>query len=384
MKIVRRRMLWIALFLFTAGCSPDEHEISDVALIMITGIDYDDKKHTYVLTNYCIQATTKGTDKTDNKEWLASASGNSLMDAARNLQGRAGKMMIANHDKFFIIGENAARHSFYEVVDLLTRSREIRMSSYVIVSEGMAADKLKIRSETGDLLSNEFLGKTINEVAWGKSVSLKVKDVANYYNDPFRGFVAGRLISSQTKDSARDVLLMQGGSVFNKGKLVGWLKSDDVLSLHLLTKKKELDHLEFPFSLPFMDSQVTVLLQPIKKTIRSSRADGKLQLEIELHLKGQLVNVERKLPLTDPQTIHRLETETAAQVKQNLDQSLAYFQRGLKVDVVGFSDYLRRHEPKEWKTLKTDWDNRYTSFPIKVNVDVNIFTLGMSDIIGGS
>ncbi|MDQ0916090.1 Ger(x)C family spore germination protein [Paenibacillus sp. V4I5] len=384
MKNIKRHLVWSVLLCLLTGCSPDIREISDIALVMISGIDYDEQKSKYIITAYCIQATTKSTEKTGKIEWVASASGDSIMDATRNLRSRAGKILIGEHNKFIVIGESAARHSFYEIVDYLTRAREVRMSSYVFISEGMAADKMMIKSESGDLMSNEFLGKIMNENVLGNTLSLKLKDIANYCTDPYRGFVTSKLGTSKPKNSAHEVLILSGGSVFNKGKLVGWLMGKDVLSLHMLTKKKESKNLEYPVTVSFKSSKVTLLLNATKKTIHSGHSNGKPMLAIDLHFRGKMVNMNRSLPVADPVTLRQLERAAAEHIEESLKESLAYFQNELKVDVVGFSDYFSQHDPNEWKRIKNEWTNVYPSIPIKVNVDVNIFTPGMSETLGGN
>lgn len=384
MKNIKRHMVWGVLLLLLTGCTPDLREISDISLVMITGVDYDEQNNKYIFTSYSIHAPTSSMEKKETIEWVASASGDSIMDAARNLRSRAGKFLIFEHDKFFVIGESAARHSFYEIVDFLARSRDVRMSSYIIVSEGMAADKLMVKSETGDLVSNEFLGRIMNEKIWGKSLSLKLKDIANYYTDPYRGFVTGKLSTSKPKNSTREVLIQSGGSVFNKGKLVGWLAGKDVLSLHILTKKKEWEHLEFPETISFKSSKVTLLLNVTNRRIHSSQSNGKPMLTIDLHLRGSMINMNRPLPITDPVMLGQLERAAADHIEEHVKESLAYFQHGLKVDVAGYSDYLSRYHPNEWKRIKNEWTNVYPSIPIKVNVVVSIFTIGMSETVGGT
>jgi Ger(x)C family germination protein len=376
--------MWGALLSLLTGCSPDVHEISDIALVTITGVDYDEQNHKYIFTCYSIHPSAGSLEKSEKKsEWIASASGDSIVDAARNLRSRAGKTLIWQHDKFFIVGENAARHSFHEIVDFLSRSREIRMSSYIIVSEGEAADKIMVKSETGDLVSNEFLGKVMNENLWGKSLTLKLKDINNYYADPYRGFVTGRLSASKPINSSREVLFLSGGSVFNKGKLVGWLKGKDVLSIHLLTKKKEWENLEFPESVPFKSSEVTLLMKVADRSMHSSQTNGKPSLVIDLHLTATIVDMNQSLPIADPATLGQLERAAAEHIKKSVKDSLTYFQNGLKVDVIGFSDYFTQYHPNEWKKIKSDWTNVYPTIPVTVNVVVNILNLGMNEFLGG-
>ena len=194
LKNIKIVLIMCSVISLITGCSPDVTEISDIALITAAGIDYNKEKKKYVFTIYSVLPTSTGTEKQGKlSENVLSASGNSILDTAKNLRKRAGKSLIWQHNKFIIIGEDAARQSLYEIIDFLVRNREIRITNYVIVSEGKAADKLNLKAETGDLLSNDLLGKVRNEKEWGKSISQIIQDIANWNSSPYRGFVTGRL-----------------------------------------------------------------------------------------------------------------------------------------------------------------------------------------------
>lgn len=384
MMLVKRLATVVAIMSLAAGCTKDVREISDLALVMITGIDYDARQHKFLFTSYCILPSVTSIERSSKQhEWVASAQGSSIMDAARNLRSRAGKTLIWQHDKFFVIGEEAARHAFYEIVDFMTRSREIRMSSYVIVSEGKAADKLTVKSETNDLVSNDFLGRTMNEDLWGKSVALMAKDVSNWFADPYRGFVTGKVSLAKPVGGGNEVLFLSGGSVFHKGKLVDWMSANDALTVHLLSKKKEWRKLEFPTTVDFQSAQVTLLMQYPRATYRLRQSDGGPALDVNLRLKAALIDMDRQLKLLRPELLTQLEQAAARQMERTIEGSLNRFQRSLQVDVIGFSDYIRVYHPREWNRIKERWDQVYAAMPVHVHVDVRFTRIGMSKTMEG-
>ncbi|MDD9268449.1 Ger(x)C family spore germination protein [Paenibacillus sp. GCM10023248] len=385
MKLARWTLLLGLMISLSAGCSTDIREISDVALVMITGIDYDKEQNKYTFTAYSIlPSTTSMENSSKQNEWVASAQGISIMDAARNLRSRAGKTLDWQHDKFFIIGEEAATHALYEIIDYMTRSREIRISSYIIVSEGKAADKLAVRSETNDLIANDFLGRTTNEHLWGKSISLMVKDVSNLFSNPYRGFVTGRLSLDKPVNSSKEVLLLSGGSVFNKGKFVDWLKGKDTIAVYLLSKKREWSKLEFPVMVQFNSTNVTILMQFPKKTLQFRQTDEGMTLEIDVSLKAALMDMDHPLQLSRPGALEQLEKAASEEVEQMLAGSLNHFQKELKVDVLGFSDYIRQHHPREWSRMKDNWDELYPAIPVHIHVNVQFSRIGMSQVLEGT
>jgi spore germination protein KC len=381
--MVRWFLILCSMMTWLAGCSPDVQEISDIALVMATGIDYNKDTHKYVFTSYCVLPTTTSMEKTGKlSEWVATATGNSILDAARNLRDRAGKTLVWQHNKFFIVGEAAARNSLYDIVDFLTRNRQFRITSYLIVSEGKAEEKLNVKSEIRELVSNELLGIIRNEKEWGKSFNLIVKDIANRYSSPYRGFVLGRLNTSRRSKNTEKFLFLRGGAVINKGKLVDWLDGDEVRVVHLFSEKSQWKDFEFTETVDFKSTKVTIYFKVADRIIRSNFAQGKPNLDIKLNLKATLGEMNHHLAVSDTNTLMELEQAASKHVERMMDKSLNHFQKGLKVDLLGFSDYFIQYHPKSWEKLKNEWEDVYPTMPIQVHAVVRIEKLGMIQTIG--
>lgn len=383
MKNVKWFLTLCSFLSLLAGCSPDIKEISDIALVMATGIDFDKESNKYVFTTYCVIPATTSTEKTGKlSEWVNSATGDSILEAARNLRSRTGKSLVWQHNKFFIVGEAAARHSLYDVVDFLTRNRQIRITGHILVSEGKAEDLLNIKSNISELTSNILLGIVRNEKEWGKSYSLMIHKVANRYASPYRGFVLGRLSASPKSDTSQSSLILKGGAVINKGKFVDWLDGNAVRVVHWLSEKSKWKNYEFTETLDFKSTKVSLFLRVSKSEIHSEYVKGKPKLDIALNFKATLSEINHHLALRNPDILAQLEKSTTKHLEKTIHDSLNHFQQDLKVDLLGFSDYFIQHYPKEWEKLKNEWDDVYPTMSILVHVDVKIEKLGMSQIIG--
>ncbi|MBB6734196.1 Ger(x)C family spore germination protein [Cohnella zeiphila] len=385
MRPVRWALLFAAFLTIAAGCSTDITEISDVALVMITGVDYDEERGKFIFTAYCILPSATSTEKTDkHHEWVASAQGDSILDAARNLRSRAGKTMNWQHDKFFVIGEEAARHAFYEIVDYMTRSRDIRLTSYILVSEGKALDTLKNKSETNDLLANDLLGRTINQHLWGKSISLTLKDISNWFADPYRGFVTGRLRTNHGAGRSEAGLVLSGGSAFHKGKFIGWLNGQDTLTVYMLSKRKEWNKLEFALRVQSRSANVTLLMHAPKKKFHFRQSDQGPAMDVDMNLKATLMDMDRPLQIQSPETLEQLERAAGREIEEMIEGSLRRFQRDFKADLLGLSDFIRQYHSKEWSRMKDKWDELYPAMPVKIHANVKLTIIGMNQSLEGN
>jgi germination protein, Ger(x)C family len=383
MNTVKLFLMSCLLALATTGCSENITEIGDVALVTAMGIDYDVSKKNYLFTAYCVLPSATSSENTGKlMEWVVNARGGSILEAARNLQGRAGKMPIWQHNKFFIIGESAARHAFNEIVDTMTRNRQIRITSYIFVSEGQAADVLLMRTDTGDLLSNDLLGKKRNEKDFGKSFSQSIQDIANWNTNPYRGFITGKVSKVKLNHSGEELVLF-GGAVFNKGKLADWVSGEDVLVEHFLSTKNKWKHLNIPVTFSFNNSKTTLFFNLAKQSIRVSDTKGKPEVYIQLDFKAIAGQLDRHLQVSNRETIAQLEQTAAQHMKSRVQHTVEHFQKDLKIDVIGISDIYYQHHPKSWAVLKSHWEEVYPQIPFHIAVNVRLDNLGMTQTLGG-
>lgn|GEM_PF-2251916 len=371
-------LLLSMLLPFAASCSPDVTEISDLTLIMAVGIDYDPKTSRYTFSTYNVMPSSQSTEQSAKLTgWVVSTSGTSILETARNLRVLVGKQMIWQHNKFVLIGEEAARHSFYGIMDFLMRNRQVRLSSYLIVSEGKASDKLNVRVASGDLLSNDLLGKARNEKEWGKSIMLSIQEIANWYPSSYRGFVTGKIDVESLPAHTQEALSLRGGAVFDKGKFKQWIKGDDVLVVQLLSPKNRWGNMEFVVSIAQEANRATLFFKEVKQSVHTSFRNGKPCVDIALSFSATMGEIDQPVPLDSPAEIQKLELAASRELERMIDKSMAYFQRDVRTDVIGFSELFAQRHPKQWAAAKVNWAEVFPSMPVNVHADVKIDRLGM-------
>lgn len=373
----------ISLAVCLSGCSPDMTEISEIAMVMAFGIDYDTESRKYTVTSYSVvPSALSAKDSGKLSEWVISAKGDSILEASKNLRSRSGRILIWQHNKFVLVGETAARRAFFEIVDFLNRNRQIRMTSYLLVSEGKAIDKLNDNVETEDLLSNDLLGKVRNEKEWGKSVSQILQDIANWYPNPYRGFVTGRIGISKLPDGSRDALVLNGGAVIDKGKFKAWLDGERVIAVQLLSDKSKWGMLEFARSFEFQSSQVSLFFRVEHQRIDSRCREGKPEIDIRLTLSATMGEIDHQLPLGNPETIVKLEQAASDEIEKLVRESVAYYQKVLKSDILGFSERFAQYYPDDWEMLQKEWGSVYPVMPVSVHAKVKVEKMGMVKYTG--
>jgi spore germination protein KC len=373
------------IVILTEGCSSDASEISDIALDTAVAIDYDQKSKQYTFTTFCVLPSNSSQEKTGSfTKWITSETGSTLLEAGKKMRAHAGKNVIFQHNKFFIIGEDAARYSLYEVVDYLTRKREFRITSYPIITKGQASSKLKFKTESGDIISDDLLGQIRNNKLLGESSPLILKDFVNLYSNPHRGFVTASLVVNSSQTKIKDVLVLSGGAVIYKERLVGWLDGKDIVVVNILSNKKIWRNLEFPENIKSKsDLDFTSIFHVINSEIQSEFRNGMPVMKIIMKFNVTVESVKQNIDVTNSEVIKQMEEAATEHMEQALKNSMDHFQRDLKVDILGFSDILIQHQPTGWKTIQKEWGNIYPTVPIEIHASVIIDKAGMTTSIGG-
>lgn len=385
MRSVAGFVLVCILVMLTGGCSRDANEIGDIAIDTAVALDYDIKSKKYTFTSFCVLPANSSQEKAGAfTQKISSETGSTLLEAGKKMRSHAGRNAIFQHNKFFIVGEDAARYSLYEVVDYLTRKREFRITSFPIITKGLASDKLKLKTESGDMVSNDLLGQIRNNKLLGQSAPILLKDFVNLLPNPYRGFVAASLVLKPSESKKKDVPLLSGGAVIYKEKLAGWLDGNDVLVVNILSNRKIWRNLEFPENIESTSGlDFTSIFHVSNSEIHSEFISGLPVMKVIMKIHATVESVNQETNVLDSETIKQMEKAAAEHIRQVLETSLNHFQKDMKVDIIGFSDILMQHHPNEWKVIQKEWENIYPTTPVQIHVSVKLDKAGMTTSIGG-
>ena len=95
----------------------------------------------------------------------------------------------------------------------------------------------------------------------------------------------------------------------------------------------------------------------LKRTIHATPEKGKIQFTITLKSLENEDEEERLIQLA--------EEAMANQCRSLLDRL-----QQLQCDAVGFGNVIYRTHPEEWENLKDQWPEKFSSYPIEIQVEV--------------
>ncbi|MED4229078.1 hypothetical protein [Neobacillus cucumis] len=169
---------WMIIFMLT-GCW-SRIEINDITIVTATAIDKTSDGNIRVSLQVAIPkqlgpVETGGSVGSNGSTVTISETGESIMDAIRRLQEKLPRRIFFSHNRILIIGEKAAKDEVYQILDYISRVREARMRSFILLSKGEATSILRLTP-----VIERYSSEAIREQEkTGVGVKIMIKDFFN-------------------------------------------------------------------------------------------------------------------------------------------------------------------------------------------------------------
>ena len=166
-------------------------------------------------------------------------------------------------------------------------------------------------------------------------------------------------------------------AVFKKDKLVGWLTERDSRGYNGITDSVETT--VAPISCP-NGGKATIEVIKFKTDVTGNiDNNGNPEVDIEIKVDGNIGEVQCRIDLTKPESIDELAKIYEDDLRENISQTIETAQKKYKTDVFGFGDAIHRSNPREWKKLKDQWDEKFSDLNVNIKIDVKLQRMGTLD-----
>uniref|UniRef100_A0AAE9PYQ1 Ger(X)C family spore germination C-terminal domain-containing protein n=1 Tax=Paenibacillus polymyxa TaxID=1406 RepID=A0AAE9PYQ1_PAEPO len=165
--------------------------------------------------------------------------------------------------------------------------------------------------------------------------------------------------------------------VFQNGKLKGFLDKEESLGVSYLSQKVNNSEISFPCSEQLgreMYSSLTVNSADVKLIPRKTSSHYTMQVRVKIN--GTLNESTCTKDISKTKTIHDMEKEIGKEVTRTINEGWDKLQE-LGVDATGFADRIHRRFPREWETVKEDWEQEFKKIELDIRVDARIQRPGL-------
>lgn len=360
----------------SAGCW-NQVNINDTGIVSGIGVDFTDNGKIHLMTQIN-KPVNQQTTSLESQYIVASASGDTVTEAARKVVLTLPRYPLWSHSDVFIIGEKLAKEDLRLILDFAFRNRNIRMANAVLVTHNTTLDKLFNSDCHLSLCSSRGIQKILlsQEKMLGIYVPVTLLEFITMSTTP--GIEPFCPMVSVTKDiKDQDIITLNGTAVFRDHKMAGFLNITESRGLYWLKTRQNYGAV-IDVKLPQKPNiKVALEVYELKTTIRPRIEGEQIFMDIAVKVNFNIEEIIGDLNQQDPKFIGAIEKAAEKEVKRQIKSCINKGQE-LNSDFIGFGRYLYRYYPKHWEKIKDDWYNYYPQ--VETNIDVKA-SLILSELV---
>lgn len=380
-------LLIILLPVFLGGCW-SRREMTELAIVLGAGVDRTPDNKVRITLQLARPAAFAGGAEAGGGSapkqsivWVVSETGETILDAERNLALKVSRHIYWGHIIILVIGEDMARGGTRDISNFFMRNPMTRETTWVLVTRGEAKKILESNSEL-EKTSAQSIGFLSRRKA-GFSIMLKDFQMvlAARGTNPAAPRVElqkagesqgpGMEEKEQHKEAA-----ITGTGVFKDDRLVGWLDNSETRGLLWLRGEVNKGIVTVPS--PDQPDKL-VSLNVIRGNTRvEPEYDGEtIRFNVTINFEGDLLEQQSMEDLTTPEKIKAVEMAAAEAVFRKCADALEKTQGEYGTDIFNFGEAFHRKYKKEWKEIKDRWNEEFAKAEVNIAVEANIRRTGL-------
>ncbi|MCA0758488.1 Ger(x)C family spore germination protein [Paenibacillus sp. N4] len=390
-KPIAAAMLLLLSIVVLTGCW-NSNELSDMAIVVGIGVDKDGDSGKYRVSMQIVNPSTVAANKSSGGGQNAipnivySSVDHTLFSAFRKTSQKAPRRLFFAHSQMFVIGEPLAREGINGLFDLFERSRELRLTSSVVIARGMKAeDLLNILTPMQTTTATSIKDKLeVTSEVWAQNVDTDVTDIikkvsgsgepaisgAKAVGNP----IAGRKKANLEETPPQTNIETKGIAIFAQGKLAAWLDGKAARgAVWAMNKMKSTT-----VNLDCGNEKQAIAIEVIRSSTRTRvhMRNGKPVLTMHIKEEGNLTETNCPLDPSNRELIVKLQNQLAEATKKEVETAIKAAQ-SKKSDIFGFSTEMERTQPKAWKQLEKSWPDVFAETEVEINVEAYIRRTGL-------
>lgn len=412
--------LLIMLLLASTGCW-DQSEVEELAIVRAMGVDYlPGRKAPYMVTLAINNPAALGGEGGGGggagakPVLLYTGMGATIDLAVQQARFSLSRRVFLSHTELMLVGEEAAKHGLFHIIDLVIRHPELRLSNYLLLTTGFAQQVLSTPERLESAVTNELFGlirqaeetseadpqevfRMLRQITTPgqetHTAVIKVQPllesvIPELQPDQGGGQGGGQQGGGGSKGGGSDggggggggrqqqekILALEGMAVFRGDKLAGYLNHIEARGVLWLTGGttrgnivvRDPVHPEHTVSL-FVSRSSTKITPVIE--------NGTISFRVEVEEEGDISSQTSQADLSTPEMIEKLNSAKAGAIKQEIEKALKRLQE-LESDVVGFGTLFNRKNHKEFKKYADRWPEIFRELKVDIRVKAHIRRTG--------
>jgi spore germination protein KC len=322
-----------------------------------------------------------------NPVYVASADGDTIFSAIRNLAQFSSRRIMWAHNNVVVVGESLAREDVTPVIDFFTRNQELRMRTWFAVTRGTSARSI-VSATTGiEQIPADSIAALFRYAQLpGEAVKTDVNDVASaFLGGDVEAVVTAvklnnrALVPSENPASAGKVLQVEvaGSALFRGKRLAGFIDRDAGRGLLWLRRQMRNAVLTIPCPKGH-EGNMAVEIRGPKVSVRTQIQKGRPAFAVSVRTAAWIAEQNCSTPeLSGADLKHLAEQALSRKIESEIREALRQIQQEQKVDAVKFGRLLHIQQPGWWRVNSQRWAEIFPTVPVTVAVQTDIPKMGL-------
>ncbi|TKI54871.1 Ger(x)C family spore germination protein [Brevibacillus antibioticus] len=376
MKTVTRMLVVSVCMFLVSGCW-DRREVNDMAIVIAMAMDKEpDGKYRLsiqvpLVSSLGAQSGGGGGTSGDKSYYVDSAVGRTIREANGLIQARMSREIYYSHHRMIVIGEELAKDGVSDVLDIVARFPENRLTAYIVMTKGKGIELLTAQPQF-----ERFSGEAMRELVKMGGISVTLKDVAQMLSTPGLDAILPVLaaVDSHPKGKSKEIEAI-GVGLFRHDKLVTISKPKELLGLRLFQR----DFTPFSVVLPLTKHErLTITLSKGRANIKPVIRKGHIHFKIELNASAVVVENLSNLDLEEEKNIRMLQAKLVKQINDGVTHMMHTIQKK-QSDFIGLGIALSRNYPREWQDrYRNKWNEELPKITYEIRTKVNVVNFGQT------
>jgi len=383
----RKLALLFATFLclVLTGCW-DMAEVNQLAIVNMIGFDQDPEKNlTHV---YCQVVNPSGVSAQKGAGTTAPVytyhfETKEAVDPMSRMLDVLPRKPFFDHYQALVVTERTARTGMVEQLNFLEKQPDRRATIYLFVTDSPIADVMNTYIPL-EKVPGRGLRSLVDNQAFSSGKASRKSMIKNMVENmessaltahPIIG-LSDKAVRSSSRRSQFIVanegsLLLQGGALFKRGKMVGKLSPDRMPWFNLLNDGIEM--MNQTLSIGGATVEVRAESLSVRKKIILSGGSPLLRIRLEAGLR--IVSNAQKEKMT-VKNVKKIESAFNARVREEIAD---FYQEGRRrgLDVVGIEEIIRRQRGNEWNQAKRE-PELWRETKLEITARSSVQTLGIT------
>ncbi|HZG76036.1 MAG TPA: Ger(x)C family spore germination protein [Paenibacillus sp.] len=371
-----RRSFALFLTLLTlvplTGCW-DRREINDIVFISATAVDKADELYK-VTVQFPLPSQLGGAGSTGGgggtrgaQAWhTETATGRTGREANAKQQASLSRHVNFSHRRVLLIGEGLAKSGIAELMDILGRIPQNRMTAYLLVTE-VEAEKLFEVDSSLEQSPAEML-REIAGLSYKRPVTIEatVNALLMEGTDPYIPLV-GTTPGGKTDRAEREAAL-KGIALFRDERLATTLKGDAARGLMFALNQAS----QPVVTVPAPEGKGYISVRVTKSNVHIDAKPRGTSPRFTLRLQGEMIASENNSTYRfaqDGEPVANLEDAVNEHLEATIREAIDVTKEH-RVDPIGLGLHLYRYHPSEWRKIKQHWRDIYAKVDIQIQSEL--------------